>query len=242
MTWTSVAPQSSTRTTITSTAVLGGELYAVTSGLDGALLKWNGTNAWTVVAASITGGDLCRSLIVYSGSLYAICPTSAGPTTAGRLYEFNGSAWSSSNTPSATVVQATTLSGRAFVVGSTGVLSEYVGSTTYTTRSAATAGVAPVAAIGFGSDIWAAFIDDTVMYVGTSGSSGTAWTTAATLSGESVTSMGVHDAELYIGTSTGNLYKWNGSSFALQASSTNSVPITALLSFNSKLYAGLSQI
>ena len=88
--------------------------------------------------------------------------------------------------------------------------------------------------------MWAGGTDSTLRYVGLNGSNVTTWTTAATLSGESVTALGEHNSELYVGTNIGNLYKWNGSSLDLQFTLTSGKPITAILSFNSKVYCGVS--
>jgi len=242
MTWTQIAAQGGSRADVTGAVVFGTEIHCVFAG-DSSLQKPDGAGGWTqVAAAAVTQTYRGDSPIVYSGSLYAIlkAPT-AGLTSGGKLHQLVSGAWSTTNTPSGTTnVLAVTNGARAFTITTTGSLFEYVGVVSMTQRSASTAGVPPQAVIGFGTNIWAGFTDSTLRYVGLNGSSGTAWTTAATLSGESVTALGDHGGELYVGTNIGKLYKWNGASLDLQLTLTSGKPITSILSFNSKVYCGIS--
>ena len=242
MTWTQVAAQGGSRTVITGAVVFGTETHCVFAG-DSSLQKPDGAGGWTqVAAAAATNTYRGDSPFVYSGSLYAVLKApAAGITTAGRLYQLSAGAWSTTNTPVTTVALATMNGTRAFCIRASGDLEEYVGTTSYTVRSATPSpNFTTQAIIGFGSNVWVAVSDSTIRNIGLNGNSASTWTTAATLSGEYGTSFGVHSGELYLGTSIGKLYKWNGASFALQFTLTSGKPITSILSYNSKVYCGVS--
>lgn len=246
MAWTQVAPQSGSITRINGTAVLGGEIYGCAS--DSTLKKWNGTNAWVAAASLYGAGYKATQLIEWDGKLWALQHATAG-TETGRLVHSDGTAWSTStpSTPTSTDLKfLIPVSTRFFLLAGSAVatvtLREYVGTGTATARSStANSSVGLSCTAYFDNEIWIGHTNGSICSIGLNGGGSTAWTTRATITGKHPTSMCVHGGELFVGTYTGELYKWNGSSFTLVSDSISSAySISSMISFNSKLYAGLS--
>ncbi len=92
--WTQVAPGfgNNKNDDIRAMVVFNGEIYGVGGGsYGGVLLKWNGVNAWTQVAAQFGTHSALQSLIVYKGAIYA--GSNKQGIAEAVLLKFNGSAW-----------------------------------------------------------------------------------------------------------------------------------------------------
>ena len=93
--WVEVAPAIRASCNIRCVVAYDGKIYGASSGSanEGALLEWNGTDAWAEVADTYNDGSTgleyaIQSLIVYSDKIYA------GTAVNGYLLEWNGTdAW-----------------------------------------------------------------------------------------------------------------------------------------------------
>lgn len=242
MAWVQVAPQSGSRAIVYDTIVYGGELYGGSSG-DGALLKWNGSNAWTVAAPQLGSNTGVYSLGIYNGALYGI----VGTAGAGRIALFTGSAWSvttpsqPSNSDIRFFIPALR---RLFVVsGSLPDLDEYVGTSSLTMRSAALlSSGSPLCGVSYQNLIWIGTDAGVLASIGMNGGSSSGWTVAATYTSAPITALCVHNGVLYAGTGDGNLLRWTGSALVAAAATIQDGPaITAMVSYNGMLYLGLSR-
>jgi hypothetical protein len=250
MAWTQVASQPSGVTRINALAVLSAEVYGAAN--DGALYKWNGTNAWTQVAAPIGSYVNAKELVLYDGKLWAIL-CEAGQFK-GKLHHFTGTAWADTApaTPTTTVGFLATAASRLFAhEGTPAAVSqtfEYVGTSTYTARSSASANPCTsfgVCSLGFAVGSAGGNIQATATIDGTGSTNYTSATIGAGASpaGAVVSLRGV-GGTMYAGTGSGKLlYNSTGATgtYALQATALDAPSsITAIRSFNSKVYAGIS--
>lgn len=246
MAWAQVAPQIGAVTRINGIATLAGELYGAAN--DGRLLKWNGTNAWEEAAAATGSYVNAKQLVEYDGKLWAIL-CEAG-LSSGKLHHFTGSAWADTTpaTPTTVVNFLSVYANRLFALVGTGVVNaltyEYVGTATYTSRSAAGG---PIGVTSF-------LIANNYMVVGTSagavysanGLSATPNFSLATgmVGASAVMALAEQADVFYAADSSGRLFRDTSGAtgtFTLVATVDDGpTAITALQWFGGDLYAGLS--
>lgn len=82
--WIQVAPQYGTVSNVRGLCVYEQELYG--GGDNGNLLKWNGSNAWTLVGAAGGTKDCWGGMTIHNGNLYV--------TFDGELWEWDGASFS----------------------------------------------------------------------------------------------------------------------------------------------------
>lgn len=218
------------------------ELYG--SMASGKLYKWNGTNAWTLVAA-VLGSQYCRCLAVHDGVLYG------GTHTEGKLYRLNAAknAWevvaAQLGGYPVTIYELASFDGDLYAATNKGQLYRFTGSAW------------EVAADVLNSQavIVSLAVYDDRLYGGTSAGgrlfrlnvAKNAWEQMAGQyeSETAIYNLLVHDDgggdALYGDTNTGILLKWDDSSaWTLMADATaDGVQFNDVISFEGRIYGGI---
>lgn len=249
MSWSQKASQYGSVTRVNALAVLSAEVYGAAN--DGSLLKWNGVDAWEEAAPPLGSYVNAKELVELSGVLYAIL-CEAGQTM-GKLHHFDGSDWvdTGPDTPTETVSFLSVSSARLFALKGDAVTNftvyEYVGTSTYTQRTATTAVTSPTSFLVAGGWIVVGFSAGVIRALNNlSGSSGTAISAATGLSGAgAIMSLAESGGAFYAGDDAGQLFRdSSGASGVWNAVTTPALDapasITALRFFGGNLYAGVS--
>lgn len=237
--WVQVAPQllGADVISIDSLAVYNGYLYGGTENA-GKLVRWNGANAWVVVAPQLVETEI-RSLAVFNGKLYG------GTGTSGRLYEWNGvNAWvqvaPQLNINEQRVYSLAVYNGKLYGSTNFGSLLQWNGVNAWV--KVASAG-AVECLIVFNNGLYGVGTGQLFRWNDVN-----AWVRVANqLGGVTVYSLAAFNGKLYGGTgslapstSDAGLYEWNGINAWVRVASkgVGEATIFSLAAYNGKLFGG----